>query len=380
MIQQDNHSNPEVIASVTNPGYNPSTDCLFENGSRLQKGKNVRQKLRSKAEDTHAYSEKSIPGWSDIEGRRIVDLNYVCKCLLQAQAHHSKSCQGLLCLLQEDYQACFSILWFKCDICNNLFKVTSEKPDPKWKLRKAMVWGTLCSGGTYTHTKELLAFCDIPFMAQTTFVADEMAMDSILEAAKEESLAKAVTEEKEACQAELRSSGIDVDINKPVKTKASFDGSWAARSYGNRYTSASGCAAIVAERTRKIVFIGCRNKRCSVCNRQQSVHKGDCNEQTDHKCYKNYSGASGGMEPDIIIEGFQNLMNSNLWLTTITTDGDSTTVAKVKNAIEYGPSIEHQLCCNHIIKNCGKKLREVITFIPFVNFGCTHLNCNSLFN
>lgn len=99
-----------------------------------------------------------------------------------------------------------------------------------------MVWGTLCSGGTYTHSKELLAFCDVPFMSQKTFATEEMAMDTVLEAAKDESLAKAVEEEKKACLAEIREAGGSVEINEPVKTKVSLDGSWAARSYGSRYT------------------------------------------------------------------------------------------------------------------------------------------------
>lgn len=320
--------------------------------------KQVKHKKQNNAHSTHKYSETSVPDWKDIEGRRIVDLNYVCKCLLQAQAHHALTCRGLLCMQQENYKALFSTLWFKCNECNDMFKVTSEKPSPKYMLKKAMVWGTLCSGGTYTHSKELLAFCDVPFMSQKTFATEEMAMDTVLEAAKDESLAKAVEEEKKACLAEIREAGGSVEINEPVKTKVSLDGSWAARSYGSRYTSASGCGAIVAENTRKILYIGCRNKRCSICNRE---NQGDnVGAASNHKCYRNYSGASGGMEPEIIIEGFQALLAENLWLTTITTDGDSTTVAKVKNAIKYGPSIEHQLCCNHVVKNCGKKLREVI--------------------
>lgn len=266
-------------------------------------------------------------------------------------------------MLQENYQALFSTLWFKCNVCSTLFKVASEKPAPKPMLRRAMVWGTLCSGGTFSYTKELLAFCDIPFMAQTTFVADEMEMDSILEAAKDASLLKAVSKEKEACLAELQAQGIAFDENDPVRAKVSLDGSWAARSYGSRYTSASGCGVIVAENTRKIIYIGCRNKRCSICNRQ---HRNGANVKKDHKCYRNYSGSSGGMEPEIIIEGFQKLLESNLWLTMITTDGDSTTVSKVKNPITYGPSIEHQLCCNHISKNCGKKLREIISYVKCI--------------
>lgn len=311
---------------------------------------------KSCAVDTDIFSVNPIAEWNDIEGRRIVDLNYLCKCLVQAQAQHSVSCRGVLCILQENYRSMISTLWFKCNSCAALFKVASEKPAPKPVLRRAMVWGTLCSGGTFNHTKELLAFCDIPFMALKTLVGDELDMDTILEAAKDESLSKAVAEEKEACITELRNKGLTIDENAPVRASVALDGSWAARSYGCRYTSASGCAAIVAENTKKIIFMACRNKRCSICSRQQRSGEP---VQKDHKCYKNYSGSSGGMEPDIIIEGFHKLMEQHLWLTTITTDGDSTTVTRVKNSVKYGPSIEHQLCCNHICKNIGKKLREV---------------------
>lgn len=65
------------------------------------------------------------------------------------------------------------------------------------------------------------------------------------------------------------------------------------------------------------------------------------------------------MESDVIIDGFQKLHEKGIKFTTVITDGDSTTVSKLKNQCAYGHEIKHQLCCNHTLKNAGKKLREV---------------------
>lgn len=316
--------------------------------------KDVQSKDKKAVIDTDQYSQPESS--FNVEGRRIVDWNYVCQCLLGAQRAHSKLCPGLLCVLKENYRSMISVMTFGCDTCDTLFKVRTEKPSEKPQLRRSMVWATLCSGGTFNSTKELLTLCNIPFMPFKTFISDEMDMDIILEETLEKSLVRAIAEEKEATYGVQDPDSAPEDPCAPVKLSVALDGSWGARSYGKRFNSASGCGVIIGEKSKKILYAGCRNKRCSVCNRATRLKK---QETSSHRCFKNYSGSSGGMEPDIMIEGFQKLMKDGIWLTTITTDGDSTTVAKLKNALKYGPSIQHQLCCNHVTKNCGKKLREV---------------------
>lgn len=310
--------------------------------------------------DTHQYSKNIKSAWFTVEGRRIVDWTYATKCLLEAQRKHSQACPGLLCMMDEMYRSMISTMILKCDICEAQFKVRTEEPSETPQLRRNMVWATLCSGGTFNSTKELLTLCNIPFMPFSTFISDEMEMDIILEEMKEISLSRAVLAEKQASYGVQHSESPESfsnDQRDPVKLSVALDGSWATRSYGKRFNSASGCGVIIGEKSKKILFAGCRNKRCSACNRARLGKKDD--SKTSHRCFKNYSGSSGGMESDIMIEGFQKLMDNGIWLTTITTDGDSTTVAKLKNAVKYGASIEHQLCCNHVTKNCGKKLREV---------------------
>lgn len=273
-----------------------------------------------------------------------------------SQAVHSKSCCGILCPRQEDMKSMRSTLWLMCNVCGLLVKGLSEEPSRGTRLRFCTDWAILNSGSTYSMAQEMFSFLDIPFLDRKTFFKDELAMDAVLETALHDSLNKALEEEVQLATDELRSNQLPED--SPLNLSCELDGSWGQRSNGHRYSSASGCAAIIGTRSKKVVYIGTRNKRCSACNVNASRLKSN-KSVTEHKCYKNYSGSSGGMESHVVIEGFQKLHEKGVKFTTVITDGDSTTVSKLKNSCPYGHEIRHQLCCNHTLKNVGKKLREV---------------------
>ena len=58
-------------------------------------------------------------------------------------------------------------------------------------------------------------------------------------------------------------------------------------------------ASIVGFRTMKVLYIGVKNKfcfRCALAARSRV--------QTEHTCFKNYTGFSTGMETVIVEEGF----------------------------------------------------------------------------
>lgn len=185
--------------------------------------------------------------------------------------------------------------------------------------------------------------------------------------ALQESLERAVEEEVNLASQEIQEKQLPADT--PLNLCVELDGSWGQRSNGHRYNSASGCAAMIVTRSKKVMYIGTKNKRCSSCIRNTARLKAN-KRINPHKCYKNYTGASGGMESAIIIEGFQKLYEMGIKFTTVITDGDSTTVSKLKNSSAYGLEIRHQLCCNHTIKNAGKKLREV-SINSFYDFSYT---------
>jgi len=62
---------------------------------------------------------------------------------------------------------------------------------------------------------------------------------------------------------------------------------------------------IIGYRTKKILFMGIRNKFCAVCQKAESNEK----EVSVHKCFKNWEGTSTSMEADIIVEGFRQSMS-----------------------------------------------------------------------
>lgn len=74
------------------------------------------------------------------------------------------------------------------------------------------------------------------------------------------------------------------------------DGGWSKRSYGHNYNAASGIACIIGKKT-KGVFVGVRNKYCSVW----SIAERKGSTTGDHTCYKNWSGSSSAMEADIVV-------------------------------------------------------------------------------
>lgn len=58
---------------------------------------------------------------------------------------------------------------------------------------------------------------------------------------------------------------------------------------------------MIGAETKKILFLGIRNKFCYVCAKAKKAKT----DVPNHVCYKNYCGPSTGMETDIITEAFK---------------------------------------------------------------------------
>ncbi|EZA47269.1 hypothetical protein X777_16541 [Ooceraea biroi] len=139
------------------------------------------------------------------------------------------------------------------------------------------------------------------------------------------------------------------------------DGSWGKRSYGSAYDSLSGVGAIIGYRTRKVLFIGIRNKYCAPCDmaerRGLQVRK--------HKCYKNFdrNASSTSMESDAIAEGFNSSLEMHgLIYKTVIADGDSSVYQSIMNNAPYREMhvmVRKIECTNHLLRNLCKKLKAV---------------------
>uniref|UniRef100_A0A1B6C9D7 Mutator-like transposase domain-containing protein n=1 Tax=Clastoptera arizonana TaxID=38151 RepID=A0A1B6C9D7_9HEMI len=94
----------------------------------------------------------------------------------------------------------------------------------------------------------------------------------------------------------------DIDQNGMPLITVVADGCWCKRSYRSNYSSLSGVAAIVGYHTKKVLFMGLKNKYCTTCFRAA----GQGVQPTAHTCYKNWgkNQSSSSMESAIIEEGF----------------------------------------------------------------------------
>jgi hypothetical protein len=110
---------------------------------------------------------------------------------------------------------------------------------------------------------------------------------------------------------------------------------------------------IIGRHTGEILFIGIKNKFCSICARTENK-----NEQTrDHVCFKNWNYSAPAMESAMAVEGFSMSEEMhNLRYIQFIADGD----AKIKENVSYGRDVRKIECTtNHALKNYGKHLRKV---------------------
>ncbi|KAJ8914141.1 hypothetical protein NQ315_016219 [Exocentrus adspersus] len=147
-----------------------------------------------------------------------------------------------------------------------------------------------------------------------------------------------------------------VDETGAVWTTVYLDGGWSHRSYGHNYNAASGTAVIIGKLTGKLLYLGVRNKYCSICAR--ATNRRDFAQA--HLCFKNWTGSSGAMESDIVVEGFKASMDMHkLKYLKFIADGDSSVFAKIRQEVPYGNMVHKIECKNHVIKNYGSALYKI---------------------
>jgi hypothetical protein len=131
------------------------------------------------------------------------------------------------------------------------------------------------------------------------------------------------------------------------------DGAWCKRSYKTNYDAHSGVACIIGYHTKKILFLGVKNKYCVVCARY--------GPEKVHACFKNWNGTSTSMESNLIVEGFKLSMQLHgLRYKFLIADGDSSVHKKLLECRPYGKvTIEKIECKNHLLRNYCTKLRDL---------------------
>ena len=140
--------------------------------------------------------------------------------------------------------------------------------------------------------QEQLACVQIPAMTKVSFIELERSLGRVFEQLVADNLL-AVSKEEKA----LAIARGDFHSGVPAITVV-VDGGWSKRSHKHSYNAKSGVGVIFGAATKKLLFIGVRNKYCSVC----AISNHSNSPTPSHQCFKNWNGTSCAMESDIIVD------------------------------------------------------------------------------
>ena len=213
------------------------------------------------------------------------------------------------------------------------------------------VLGQVATGGGAEHLEEQFACLQIPSVTKATFIQLERHLGTVFEQLVSDNLLTTGKEERD-----LAIANGQYHNGVPAITVV-VDGGWSKRSHKHSYNAKSGVGVIFGAATKKLLFIGVRNKYCSVC----AISERKNSPPPFHQCYRNWSGTSCAMEADIIVEGFQlsEQMHGVRYLWFIG-DGDSSVFHAVVTGVpSYGRHVQKVECANHAIKCYRNRLEEL---------------------
>jgi len=158
----------------------------------------------------------------------------------------------------------------------------------------------MSTGGGHAPLQESMAALGIPTMTKRSFVAAEKRIGEWWSILLEDSKRQAGQEEWQIAISKNRTC-----LGDPAITVI-LDGGWSKRAHKHSYNAKSGVGVIIGLETQKILFMGVRNKYCSICSHTDNP--------PPHTCYKNWDGSSSAMESNIIAEEVMGIAQfSPLW-------------------------------------------------------------------
>ena len=242
-------------------------------------------------------------------------------------------------------------------MCNLKFIIESDSNDENYlPVNYCAVAGMLSIGGGHSNLEEFSSALNLPIMSNKKYQSIHDDLSNKWEQVAQETMEKAAEKERKFAIAEGKVSKNAIPIIDVI-----VDGCYSKRSYRTNYSALSGAGTIIGRRTGEILYYGVRNKYCYTCDRAEKQKV----PIKEHKCFKNYTGPSTGMESDIIVEGFkQSVKIHNLIYGRLISDGDSSTYSKILQSRPYqheGITVEKIECRNHLLRNFCNKLQQLQT-------------------
>lgn len=272
-------------------------------------------------------------GNTEISGNRIVNINFLLHQMKKISQHEVRCIEGGMRLTGETRKGLKSTYSYCCTFCNCTLQLSSHPVDST--INVDFVWGLSAIGTGFSQGEELCAILDLPFMRKSTYQQQEKKVRGKWETLLLEQMQQNAENEKAfAIEAGQLEDGV------PFITVIA-DGGWAKRSYGHSYSSLSGVACIIGARTKKILYLGIRNKFCFACTTSSKKHE----------CFKNFKGSSTSMEQDIIVAGFNSSEKDyGLRYKYLIGDGDSSVYARIIEKVTYGRNVLKMECANHVTR------------------------------
>ena len=288
-----------------------------------------------------------------LDGSRIINLSQLQQYIHELTAHAAQ-CPGEITLCGELRDGLASVIESRCGACNHTIqfdtslKVKGPTGYRRWECNLAAVWGQMSTGGGHSNLEGNMSVLGIPVMAKKNFIQTERCIGEWWKQQLQESMKEAGREEKA-----LAEENGEFHQGVPAITVI-VDGGWSKRSHRHSYNAKSGVAIIIGKRTRKLLYIGVRNKFCSSCSKGISEDK--------HTCFKNWDESSSQMEADIILEGFKQAEEVHgLRYIRFIGDGDSSVHSTLVVGVPvWGKDIQKMECANHCCKCYRSSLEKLV--------------------
>lgn len=268
---------------------------------------------------------------------------------IQKISSHASICKGKCSIHRESVrEGLASILEVTCENCTQKISVeSSAKIEGSNEVRKrygvnvGAVWGQMATGGGQKCLNETMASINVPGMTKKTFQKIETQIGESWEKVLGDEIKKAGEKEKQ-----LAIQRNDFHHGYPA-ISVTIDGGWSKRSHKHSYNAMAGVAVIIGCATNKILYVGIRNKFCSIC----AVAHNKGVSPPNHNCYRNWKGSSGAMESDILVCGFNAAEKMHgIRYMRVVGDGDSSVMSNIQTQVlGWGPQV--QCTCIEILAN-----------------------------
>jgi len=279
-----------------------------------------------------------------LSGSRLIPIEKL-KHFLDSYAFHCLYCKQPPRFTEEYQCGLFINLQFKCYICKQdlilcnskqLFDETQEF----YAINLCSVLGSLSTGLGYAAMNEIFSLIDVRYLNENQYKKNQNKLSNIIQKEVNQSLQKNFQVEES-----IAVDNGNFDGGFPTISCVG-DARWSKRSYNFNYTANSSTAVLIGSNTKKIVYIGVKNKYCKLC--QVELKK---NERKIHKCGKNWKGPSTSMEAALILEGFIELEKKRIRVLHYTGDQDSSVIKTIIRHFEWGNRVVKIDCINHKIRN-----------------------------